>query len=122
MIRPYLSDMISDHKTQEEWKIQLSMTINFISSKYSDEIRIMHTKIENYYSENITMSSDTDEIIKELFKSLLQRYQEGLEESMKESVFIFDSVDSFITMEHFIVINAQTVNLNLAICHSKIIN
>ena len=84
MIRPYLSDMISDHKTQEEWKIQLSMTINFISSKYSDEIRIMHTKIENYYSENITMSSDTDEIIKELFKSLLQRYQEGLEESMTE--------------------------------------
>ena len=77
--------MINDHKTQEEWKIQLSITINFISSKYSDEIRIMHTKMENYYSENITMGSETDEVIKELFKSLLQRYQEGLEESVTES-------------------------------------
>ena len=39
------------------------------------------------------MSSETDEIIEELFKSLLQRYQEGLEESMKGSDFIPDSVD-----------------------------
>ena len=36
---------------------------------------------------------ETDEIIKELFESLLQRYQEGLEESMKGSEFVFDSVD-----------------------------
>ena len=35
----------------------------------------------------------TDEIIEELFNSLLQRYQEGLEESMKGSEVIFDSVD-----------------------------
>ena len=76
--------MINVHKNQEEWKTQLSITINFFSSKYSDEIRIMHTKIENYYRENITMGSETDEIIKELFKSLLQRYQEGLEESVTE--------------------------------------
>ena len=33
------------------------------------------------------------EYIKELFESLLQRYQEGLEESMKGSKFVFDSVD-----------------------------
>ena len=38
IIRPYLSDIINDHKTQGEWKIQLSMTINFISSRDSDEI------------------------------------------------------------------------------------
>ena len=37
--------------------------------------------------------SETDEIIKELFKSLLQRYKEGLEESMKGSEFIFDSAN-----------------------------
>ena len=66
MIRPYLSDIINDHKTPEvlkvhsgnkvidyettlgEWKIQLTMTINFVSSKYdSAEIRTMHTKIDN---------------------------------------------------------------------------
>ena len=39
------------------------------------------------------MGSETDDIINELFKSFLQRYQEGLEESMKGSDFRFDSVD-----------------------------
>ena len=35
----------------------------------------------------------TNENIEELFKSFLQKYQEGLEESMKGHEFIFDSVD-----------------------------
>ena len=39
------------------------------------------------------IGSETDEIIEELFKSLLQRYREGLEESMKGSEFGRDSVD-----------------------------
>ena len=47
IIRPYLSDMINDHKTQSEWKIQLTMQINFISSKDSEETRTMHTKSSN---------------------------------------------------------------------------
>ena len=37
MIRPYLSDMINNHKTRRERKIQLTMQINFISSKDSEE-------------------------------------------------------------------------------------
>ena len=40
------------------------------------------------------MGSETHEIIEELFKSLLQRYQEGLEESMRGSKFIFDCADA----------------------------
>ena len=40
------------------------------------------------------MGSETDENIEELFKSLLQRYHEGLEESMKGSEFTFDGVDA----------------------------
>ena len=39
------------------------------------------------------MGSKTDDIIDEFFESLLQRYQEGLEESMKGSKVIFDSVN-----------------------------
>ena len=51
---------------------------NFISSKkYSDETHTMHTKSDNI---EIMMGSERDELIEELFKSLLQRYQEGLEE------------------------------------------
>ena len=42
----------------------------------------MHSKSDNI---EIMMGSETDEIIEELFESLLQRYQEVLEESMKES-------------------------------------
>ena len=40
------------------------------------------------------MGSETDDIIEELFKSFLQKYQEGLEKSVRGSDFIFDSVDS----------------------------
>ena len=107
MIRPYLSDMINDHKahgklkvhsgnriidykTPALWKIQLTMSFNFLSSKDSNETRNMHTKSDNM---EIMMGSETDKIIEELFESLLQKYQEGLEESMKGREFAFDSVD-----------------------------
>ena len=108
MIRPYLSDLINDnktqgkwriysgnkiieHKTKSEWKIQLTMANNFISSKDSDETRTMHTKSNNV---EIMTGFETDEVTEELLKYFLQKYQEGLEESMKGSEFIFDSVDS----------------------------
>ena len=108
MIGPYLSDIINnhkthgewrihsgnkvtEHKTQSEWKIQLTMAINFIFSKDSDEARTMHAKSDNL---EIVMGSETNEINEELFKSFLKRYQEGLEESMRGSEFIFDSIDA----------------------------
>ena len=94
IIRSYLSDLINDHKTQNEWKIELTMQINFISSKDSDETRTMHTKSDNI---EIMMGNETDEIIEKLFKSLLQKYQDRLEESMRGSKFIRDSVDLCIT-------------------------
>ena len=40
------------------------------------------------------MGSEADEIIEELFDSLLQRYEKGLEVKIRESEFTFDSVDS----------------------------
>ena len=87
MIRPYLSDIINDHKTQgewrihsgntiikhktqSEWKIQLAMAINFIFSKPdSDENHIMLTRSNNVET---VMASETDKIIKGLFESLLE--------------------------------------------------
>ena len=72
MIRPYLSDMINDHKTQGEWKIQLTMSINVMSSKDSEETCTMHTKTLNI---EIMMGIETDGITKKLFKSFLQKYQ-----------------------------------------------
>ena len=43
-----------------EWKIQLTMAINFISSKYSDETLTMYAKGSNV---EIMMGSETNEII-----------------------------------------------------------
>ena len=108
VIRPYLSDIINNnkaqgklkihsgntvkkHKTHREWKIHLTMVVNFISSNEdSSKTCTMHAKTDHI---EIMMGSETDEIIEELFKSLPQRYQEGLEESMKGSQFIFDCAD-----------------------------
>ena len=50
----------------------------------------MHTKNDN---EEIMNGSDTDEIIKGLFESFLQKYEENLQERMKGSDFEFDGVD-----------------------------
>ena len=90
MIRPHLSDMINDHKTRREWEVELTMQINFTSSKDSQETRTMHTKSCNI---EIKMGNETDEIIEKLFESLLQNYEKDLEKSMKGSEFVFDSID-----------------------------
>ena len=66
------------------------MSITFISTKDSNETRTMHTKSHNI---EIMMGSETDKIIKELFESLLQNYHKDLEETMRGSEFICDSVD-----------------------------
>ena len=116
-MRPYLSDIVNDHKTQRkcriysgntitacktqsEWKIQLTMAI--ISSKDSDETRTMYTKSNNA---EIMTGSETDEIIERVFESLLQLYQKNLEESMRGSEFVYDSV-------HALYYNLNKVSLS----------
>ena len=51
----------------------------------------MDAKINNV---EIMIDSETIEITEELFKSIMQRHQEGLEESMRGREFIFDNVDA----------------------------
>ena len=89
MIRQYLSNIINDHKTEGEWKIQAIIQL-IISSKDSNQTCSMDTKSDNI---EIMRGNETDEIIKKLIESLLQRRQEGLEKSMKGREFIFHSVD-----------------------------
>ena len=89
MLRPYLSGIINNYKTKGEWKIKLTMTINFLK-KDSKEYRTMYSPSDNI---EIMMGSETDEIIEELFESPLQRYQETLKQSMNGSEFIFDIVN-----------------------------
>ena len=76
--------MINDVKILGEWKIELIIEINF------NENFTTHTKSNNT---EIMTGNKTDEIFMKLFDSLLQRYQEGSEESMKGSEHVLDSVD-----------------------------
>ena len=59
-IRLYLRDIINDLKQSDTWKIQLTITINFISSKDdNDEERVMHSKSDNI---EIMISDEANEI------------------------------------------------------------
>ena len=51
----------------------------------------MHSKSDNIA---ILIGNETDEIIEALLDSFLNKYQKGLEESMRESEFVCDNVDS----------------------------
>ena len=89
-IRPYLSDIINEHESKDEWKIEINMSINLISSKDSNEVKTMHTTSDNV---DIMTGVDANDVIEELFKSNLERYQTGLEEAMSGSEFVFDCVN-----------------------------
>ena len=103
LTEPNLANMINDYKSKGEWKIQLIAEIKFTSLKPdSDETRIMHTKSDD---REIMIGSDTNEVIKELFKSFLQRYQEGLQEKMRGSDFEFDGI-------HLLYYDFNKISLN----------
>ena len=69
----------------------MTAEINFISLKPgSDETHIMHTRSDN---EEFMNGDDTDEIIKGLFESFLQKYEENLQNKMNGSEFEFDGVN-----------------------------
>ena len=88
-IKPYLNDINNLQKTDTQ-KIQSTIAINFVSSKDIDEEHVLHSKSHNM---EIMIRDEADEVIKEIFKSLLSRYQIGLETSIKGGDFIFDCVN-----------------------------
>ena len=73
--------------------MQLSAEINFISLKSgSDETCVMYTRSDN---EEFMSGDDTDEIIKLLFESFLQRFEENLQNKVRGSEFEFDGINLF---------------------------
>ena len=93
LIEKYLRKLINQYKKEGEWKIQLIAEINFISLKPgSDETRVMYTRSDN---EEFMNGDDTNEIIKLLFESFLQRFEENLQEKMRGSDFEFDGINFF---------------------------
>ena len=74
---------------------------NFISSVNNDEERVMHLKRDNI---DIMINDEADEVIKDLFDSLKNRYQNNLE-SIKDSKFVLDYV-------HLLCYKCHKINLN----------
>ena len=76
LIEKYLRKLINQYKNEGEWKIQLIAEINFISLKLgSDETRVMYIRSDN---EKVMSGSDTDEVIKLLFRSLFDFEFDGV--------------------------------------------
>ena len=80
-IRPYLKDIIKNHKISDTLKIQLRIASNFISSTDNNEKHVMHSKIDNI---EIIINDEENK----------NRYQNNLE-SMKGSQFLFNYVHLF---------------------------
>ena len=72
-----------------EWKIQLCMNVNFISSKDTGETHTIYLWSD---IEEIRLGNETDDIIKELFKSFLNNYQKEEQIMRGSSEFIFESI------------------------------
>ena len=72
-MRPYLKDIINNLKKSGTWNIQLAIAINFTSSKENDEDRVIHSKSDN--KEIMINDKADDKVTENLFKSLLNRYQ-----------------------------------------------
>ena len=91
---PYLRDIINDHKNirneSKEWKIQINMHVNFISSNDTGEIRTIFVWSDN---EEIRLGNETDDIIKRLINSFLNNYQKEEIILRNGSNFVFESVD-----------------------------
>ena len=107
MIRPYLKDLINDHNLLKElnnetndgdtergqWKIQLVMQNNCISTKDFEETRTIYSASKRV---DVFMGTDTDGAIDRLFDTTLQRFQQAIETSIKGgSEFTHESVALF---------------------------
>ena len=88
-----MRNIIIDLRNSDTWKYQITIAINFISSKDAEEERLMHSR-----SNNIKFASynDVNEVADKLFESFCSRYQGNLATPMRGSDFVFESVKQLI--------------------------
>ena len=73
----------------------------------------MHSKSDKI---EIMIYDKADKVTKELFQSVLSKYQLGLEISMKGSDFIFDHIN--INLNHSVsIIDCVNINLNYSVSY-----
>ena len=85
LIEKYLRELLEEYKQKGEWKVQLTIEVNFMSLKPgSDETPIMYTRSDNI---EIMFGDNNDDIIEQRFESLLKKYEENLQNKMRGSEF-----------------------------------
>ena len=67
------------------------MKINFVTTKEAIKFHEMYIRSKNIV---ILTGNETDQIVEELFDSLLQKYQSALENTWEESNHVFDGIDA----------------------------
>ena len=74
-IRPYLSDLINDLKTQGKWKIELTVEIGFMPSEDSEDSKYFKDSKETilHRQSNNSETMVSNEIIKQLFAKISRR-------------------------------------------------
>ena len=112
VIKPYLSDLINDHKAIEtssnEWKIQINMHINFVSSNDTGEIRTVFVWSDN---EETRLGDETDDIVKRI-NPFLNNYQREELILRNKSSFVFESVDLLSYHIHKTTLNRGSSYIN----------
>ena len=84
-----MRDIIIDLQKSDTWKIQLTITINYISWKDAEENHVMHLTNSN---RRFMSHNNANEVVDKRNESLFSRYQGNLEKSMERTGFIYDSV------------------------------
>ena len=87
-IKTHLKNIIKNLQRFDIWKIELTAAISFTSSKNTREEREIYTTSDNV---KFTSHSNINDVVNELSESLLLRYQDNLEISMRGSDFVFET-------------------------------
>ena len=111
------------------WKVQLTIAINFISSKDVDEEQVMHLKKDNI---EFTTYDNANDIVDKLSESLFSRYQIGLETSMRGRVISFliqfsccitNTKRSILNkVVHILILHTRHLNIKFQIREFQILN
>ena len=77
-MKPYLKHIIIHLQSSDTWKIQLTIAINLIFSKDTEEECVMYSTSDNI---NFTSYDNVNEGANELLESLRSKYQDNLKTS-----------------------------------------
>ena len=91
MVQSHLIQLINNHKNDNNRKIQLTMNVNFTPVEDLNDKRSLYINTKNF---EIMLGSDTNEIVNELFDSIIQKYQELLDNATNDSGLVSEGVET----------------------------